>query len=146
MINSKKAETIVSIIVWILILSFIILTLSKVLIQSKENIETFNNYRISNLLKNNTSNIVSKLNTENIKENEFFYLYKNDSSQEFQVLTWVLNDSNQFINKYWDKIDVNTFDWVIYKRLLWLEKEDNSIDWEKNQIIKAEIKRLIEQR
>ena len=154
MIKNKKAETLISIVVGMLILSFIILTLTTIIMDSKTQLKVFDNSRLLTILRNNTSNIVSKLNTDNIWERDFFYIYKDNSAKKFVIFTWSSDPADptynnykyKFIDEYWELIDLNNFEWKAYKRLLWIEREDTSIKWEKNQIIKAIVKRLVEKK
>ncbi len=148
--NNKKWETLVSIVIWMVILSFIILALMSIIINSKDTLKTYDNSRYLTILKNNASNILTKLDTENFWENDYFYLYKDKTNKEFKIFTWSDDTSNpnynnylyKYINKYWEKVNINTYPWSIYSRFFWIEREDISIDWEKNQIIKAHIKKL----
>ncbi len=152
MIKNKKAETLFTIVIGMVILSFIITALTTIIIDSRNEQNTFNDSRLLTILKNNTSNIATKLSTDNISENSIFYIYKDKLAKEFLIFTWSSNPADpsyenykyKYIDQYWEKIDLDTFDWKAYQRLLWLEREDTSIDWTKNQVIKAVVKRLIE--
>jgi hypothetical protein len=150
MIKTKKAESLTTVIVWVVILAFITLTLSTIIINSQKEQKLFENHRFLKILRNNTANVVSKLDTDNIWENSDFYIYKNTITKNFEVFTWsndpadasYVNHKYKYINKDWEKVSIN-YDWNIYQRYLWLEREDTSIQWEKNQIIKAVVKKLI---
>jgi hypothetical protein len=143
MIKNNFWESLIWIIVWVFILSFIIMWISSLLITSKDNINKFENKNTISILKKNTISIIKKINTNNILENEIFYLYKNNTTKEFETFTWTINVEYKYIDKHWTKInDLANFNWAIYSRILWLERDDTSL-WNNHQIIKASIKRLI---
>ena len=94
-------------------------------------------------MKNNTQNVIKNIDTSAIQETEIFYLYKNTSINEFEVFTGTTNADYKYIDKYGTLIDdINTYEWDIYSRTLWLERDDNSLG-EDHQIIKVSIKKLI---
>lgn len=144
MIKNTFWESLVWIIIWVFILSFIILWVTNMLINSKSIIDTYENKKIISILKNNTRNIVKNINTDSIKETELFYIHKDDAfTNNFLVFTWTINAWYKYINQNWDNIsDVENYDWNIYSRMLWLERDDDSI-WDSHQIIKVSIKKLI---
>lgn len=143
MIKNNFWESLIWIIVWVFILSFVILWISNLLIKSKDTINKFKNKNNISILKINTINVIKKLDTSNILENEIFYLYKDNATKEFKILTWTTNVNSKYIDKNWNRVnDLANFEWSIYSRILWLERDDTSL-WNKNQIIKASIKKLI---
>jgi uncharacterized membrane protein (Fun14 family) len=98
--KNKKAETLVSIVIGILILSFIILVLTNIIISSKDTLQIYDNSRILTILQNNASTIISKIDTSKIKENEIFYLYKDISNQKFKIFTGSDDSSNPNYNNF----------------------------------------------
>lgn len=106
-------------------------------------IDSYENKKTINILKNNTWKIITKIDTEWIREKELFYIRKDEVNKEFSILTWAINADYKYIDVNWSNIaDVNTYNWAIFSRILWLERDDNSI-WDSHQIIKVAIKRLI---
>ncbi len=143
MINNNKWESLVWVIVWVFILSIILLWVTNLLINSNDIIHTYNNKEILNILKSNTENIIKEIDTSNISESEIFYLYKNNSTYDFEVFTWANNVEYKYIDIYWTKVnDLTWFTDDIYSRTLLLERDDNTI-WSNHQIIKVSIKKLI---
>ncbi len=143
MIKNTSGESLIWIIIWVFILSFIILWVTNLLINSKTIIDTYENKKTISILKNNTENIIKKIDTSNINETEIFYINKNNSTKEFEIFTWATNYLYKYIDKYWNKVDdLENFNWNIYSRTLWLERDDNSI-WENHQVIKVSIRKLI---
>lgn len=144
MIKNTFWESLIWIIIWIFILSFIILWITNLLINSKNIIDAYENKKIISILKNNTENIVKNIDTSSINETEAFYIYKNNiEPKAFEVYTWTTNANYKYIDQYWNYIsDVVNYNWDIYSRILWLERDDNSI-WENHQIIKVSVKKLI---
>lgn len=143
MIKNNSWESLVWVVIWVFILSLIILWVANMLINSKTIVEIYENKKMINILKNNTEKVISKIDTSRIKETEIFYLYKDFSFKEFVVFTWSTNANYKYIDKYWNQVnDLVWFQWDIYSRVLWLERDDNSL-WNNHQIIKVSIKKLI---
>lgn len=143
MIKNISWESLVWIIIWVFILSFIILWVTNLLINSQAIINTYENKKIISILKNNTENIVKKIDTSKVNETEIFYINKNTTTNQFEVFTWSTNYTYKYIDQYWINVtDLTNFQWNIYSRILWVERADNSV-WENHQIIKVSIKELI---
>mgnify|MGYP006417184631 FL=1 len=143
MIKNTSWESLVWIIIWVFILAFIILWVTNLLINSRATLEVYENKKIISVLKNNTETVIKKINTDVIRETELFYLRKNNNFMEYEVLTWSTNSIYKYIDKQWNTVDdIINFEWDIYSRQLWLERDDNSI-WDNHQIIKISIKKLI---
>jgi len=143
MIKNKKAESLAWVIIWVFILSIIMLWITNLLINSADTIYLYENKRDISILKNNTINVVKKLDTSGIQETELFYLYKNKETNNFEIKTWSWNYTYKYIDRLWNNItNLDNFNWPIYSRVLWLERKDTSI-WTEHQIIKSSIKRLI---
>lgn len=143
MIKNTFWESLIWIVIWVFILSFILLWVTNLLINSKEVLQTYDDKKIISILKNNTENVIKKIDTSTIKETEIFYLNRNNNVKEYEVYTWALNVKYKYIDQYWNNVeDLENFEWNIYARTLWLERDDNSI-WNNHQIIKASIKKLI---
>jgi len=141
MIKNKKWESLVWIVIWVFILSFVILWIANLLIQNTIVINTYEDKRDISIIKANTTNVIKNTDTSAIKENEIFYLYKNKTTKAFEVSTWSSN--YKYIDRLWDNIDdVVAFNWNIYSRVLWVERDDDSI-WEQHQIIRVSVRRLI---
>jgi len=145
MLKNNSWESLIWIIIGVFILSFIILWVSNLLINNIWTINSYENKRDISILTKNTTNIIQKIDTTMVNETEIFYLYKNNTNKNFEIKTWSWNYEYKYIDKYWNKIEINDlalFPWNIYSRVLWLEREDTS-QWEEHQVIKASIKRLI---
>lgn len=143
MIKNNLWESLVWIVIWIFILSFIILWIANLLINSNNIKDTYDNKKTINILKSNTENVINNLDTTNVAENEIFYLFKNTTYKEFEIFTWSTNAWYKYIDKYWNKIDnIVWYEWDIYSRTLWLERGDNSL-WKNHHIIKISINKLI---
>ncbi len=143
MIKNNLWESLVWIIIWVFILSFIILWVANLLINSKNIINIYDDKKIIGILKSNTETVIKKIDTSKIKETELFYLYKNTITNKYEIFTGSTNYIYKYIDKNWNKIDdLINFKWHIYSRELWLERDDNST-WNEYQIIKASIKKLI---
>lgn len=137
-------ESLVWIIIWVTILSVSILWILNLLLFSNNLTAIFNNTTRITILKDNAVNVVKKLDTSSILENEAFYLYKNKPLKQFEIYTGTWYTGYKYIDQLWDQVtDLQWYKWYIYARILWLQREDTSIADNKNQIIKASIRRLI---
>jgi hypothetical protein len=128
MIKNNFWESLVWIIIWVFILSFIIFWIVNLLLNSKSNLDNYENIKTINILKNNTENVINVVDTSSILESEIFYLYKNTVSNTFNIFTWALNEEYKYIDQYWNKIDdLNWFIWNIYTRTLSIKRKNNSL-------------------
>lgn len=149
MIQSRKAESFVWIIVWVFILTFVMLWIVNILIFSTDVTARYNQTNRIQVLKQNLTNIIKELDTSAIPENEIFYLYKNRNvspwQSNFEIFTGSVNQTYQYIDEIWDHVsDINTFQWDIYSQTLWIANEDITF-LEGNQVIKANIKKVNEE-
>ena len=138
-------ESLVWIIVGVSILSIAILWILNIILYSNSLIDIFDKTTRLNIVKDNIQNIIRNLNTTDIGETDTFYIYKNRATKTFVIYTWSINSQYKYIDQLGNYITPATlasFTGETYSRLLWLEREDTSID-AKNQIIKASIRRLI---
>ena len=143
MFKNNSWESLVWVIIWVFILTFILLWITNLMINSVEVINTYKNKRDISLIRNNTINTIKKLDTTSVQESEVFYLYKNTTNNNFEILTWSWNYLYKYIDRLWNKVDnLETFPWNIYSRVLRLEREDTSL-WKEQQIIKVSVKKLI---
>jgi len=107
-----------------LILTFIALSIISIVSYNKDIINEYQIQTDKNILKQNTNNILKKINLSKVKEWETFYINKNDITKNFEVLTWTINKSYKFIDSLWNKIkDITSFDNKIYVRDLHLSTD-----------------------
>lgn len=134
-----KAESLAWVLVSILLLGFISLGLYELIFYSNQVNDTFEDNSNILLLKNNTLNVLYKINTNNILEWEDFYIYKDNIAKEFRIYTGSTNLNYMYIDKYWENIDdISTYNQEIYKRIVNLKKYDSTI---KNKAFEINIKR-----
>ncbi len=142
MIHSRKAESFVWIVVWVFILSFVILGIVNLIIFSYRLTDTYEENNTIQILKNNLTHIVQTTDTSAVKENEIFFVYKNPATQNFEILSGAGNAEYRYIDKLGNTIlDPENFPDDVFIHGLWLTTEDITL-LEKNQIIKASVKRL----
>ena len=135
--NNKKAETLVSIIIWIIIISIVAFWTIKMTEFDKEKSLEYDKINEIFLLETNTNNLIKKVKTSDFKEKEIFYLYKTGS--QILAFTWISNDYMKYINKNWDLVtNTWTYDWNIYTRLFIVDKDTAT-----TQLIKWWIKELL---
>ena len=124
-------------------ISFIILWVTNLLINSKLLINDYDQQKVINLLEKNSENIIEKLDTSQLQLSEDFYLYKDSSLKQFLIFTWAVNSDYKYIDENWENIDdVTTFNWNIYSRSLFVERSDN-IMWNEQKVITIDIKKYI---
>ena len=142
MYNTKQAESFIWIMIGVFLISIVILGISNLLNYSGGVIRDYEDNIKITLLRNNTQNIVSRIDTSDIQENEVFYIQNDTSNNTYTSGTWSSYEPFRFINEFGENIDPSTYDGPIYSRQLWIEREDLSI-WEQNQVIRVSLRRLI---
>lgn len=135
-------ETLVSIIIWVIILSFIMFWIMNLYIVNQNEIwnqkDKINIYNI----KENTKNIVDKINLQNIQTAEEFYINKNETTKNFEVSTWSSNSWNMYVDKNGNKIgNIKNSTSDIYERKLKKERSDE-IMWVQDEVINIEVNKV----
>lgn len=140
---NKKWETLISLIIWVFIISLIIHWIVEI-ISSNYIIE--DNFIKNNkifFLKNNTTNIINSLNIKWTSDWEIYYLYKDEINKTFTTYTGVLNEKYKYVDEYWNNIlDIWHYDKNFYLREIFLQNINTSI-WIQNQIIKISVKEIL---
>ena len=144
MLQTRKAESFVGIIVWVFILSFVMLGIVNILIFSTDITTKYNETNRIQVLKQNLTNVVKNLDTSNLSENQIFYVHKNRADpNQYEIYTGASFSRYRYIDELGNTInDVDNFPWDIYSQVLWVSTEDISL-LEQNQIIRASIKKLV---
>lgn len=143
MIKNSFWESLIWIIIWVFILSFIILWITVLIVNSQNVIIHYDEIKNISILKNNADKIANNIYITGVNQNEEFYIYKNNSTKEFQVLKWTSNEIYKYIDKYWNFVsDINNFDWDVFSRVFVLERNDAFL-WDNHQIVKIDIKKVI---
>jgi len=143
MLENKKAESFVGIIVWVFILSFVMLGIINILIFSTDVTTKYNEANRVQILRQNLTNVIKNIDTSMLSENEIFYIHKNRAASNHEIYTWSLNERFKYVDEVWDTVpDVNNFDGDVYSQILWVSNEDITF-LEENQVIRASIKKLI---
>lgn len=143
MIRNTKAETIVGILIGVFIISITVLWIGSLINYSRGVIQTYDRNTKVVLLKENLINIVWWINIDNVRENEIFYIYKNTNLKEYEVFTGSSNDQYKYIDAFGDTVsNIESFDQDIYARILWVEREDTSLE-NSNKLLRASVRRLI---
>lgn len=139
MLNNNKWSSLVSLIIWVIIISITILWISKMISYNINYINYYDEKIIIKNLKENTNRIINKIDTNWIIEWETFYVYKDNINKKIISFTWISNIEYMYIDKYWEKIDnISDYLWNIYSRELILKKVDNTII-QNNKIIDINI-------
>ncbi len=117
-------ESLIWIIIAVSILWFVIMWIVNIISYSDDVSSDYETKSNINLIKDNSLTIVKKLNLSQINEWESFYLYKDTLNKEFTIFTWSSNEQYKYIDKTWENINISTFSWEIYERVIILEKKD----------------------
>lgn len=114
--KQKKAESLIAIIIAILILSFILIGVMSMLSFENTISLNFETEIKKYILELNSNSIIKKLDLSTIQENEEFYIYKNETTKTYEVLTWATNESYKYINYLWEKVDPEQNIWKTFTR------------------------------
>jgi hypothetical protein len=125
---NKSAESIVWILIAIVILSFAMLWIVNVLNYNGDISLDYSKQVDLTILKTNADNIVEKLDLDWINSGEAFYIYKNETSKEYNLFTWATNESYKFIDRLWNNVNLSDFNWDIYVREF--IKISNTWEWQ----------------
>ena len=140
--HTKKAESLVWIIVGVTILSIVLLWVWNLIYFSHNTLYSFTDAQKLDILKNNITNVVRSINTNNIQENEIFYVYKNQATNTFQIFTGSTNTNYKYLDEFGNNVDPATFLGDVYAQTLLKQRNDTSLAfW--NQVIKVTIRKLI---
>ena len=138
---NKKAESLVWIVIGIFILSIVILWISNILWNSKDLVAKFSQRNNLDLLTANAYNIVWKLNTSSLIDQDVFYIYKNKATHKFEIKIWEQNNEYKYIDKAFNKIDNPwNFKWSLFSHIFYVKILH--INWEERKAVKALIKAL----
>lgn len=138
----KKWETLVSLMVWIFIISLVISGIVSIIGSNYSLEDGFIKNNKVFFLKNNTVNIIKSLDTKWITEWEKIYIYKDDANKKFTIFTWTINEKYSLVDEYWNNIlDTTKYDWNQYLRSVYIQNADTSV-WTQNQIIKITVKEI----
>jgi len=88
MLENKKAESFVGIIVWVFILSFVMLGIINILIFSTDVTTKYNEANRVQILRQNLTNVIKNIDTSMLSENEIFYIHKNRAASNHEIYTW----------------------------------------------------------
>lgn len=145
MIQTRKAESFVWIIVWVFILAFVMLGIVNILIFSTDITTKYNETNRIQVLKQNLTHIIKELDTSALRENEIFYVHKNRASwwNKYEIYTGSTNENYKYIDELGNTIsDLSLYEWDIYSQVLWVSNEDITF-LEQNQVIRVSLRKLI---
>lgn len=141
--KAQNAESFVWIVVWVFILSFVMLWIINILIFSTDITTKYNQANRIEILKQNLTNVIKKIDTSGLQENEIFYVHKNRAASNYEIYTGSTHDGYKYVDETGNSIpDINSWNDDIYSQVLWVATEDASFLWE-NQVIRASIKKLV---
>ncbi len=114
--NNKRADTIAWIIIAVFILSFAMLGIVNVLDYNQSVSDNYEKETDLYILKSNSDNILKRLNIDWIQENEKFYVFKDQSTNEYKVLTWATNEKYKYVDKDGNNVDPTNAVWKTFTR------------------------------
>ncbi|MDD4151934.1 MAG: hypothetical protein PHR68_04935 [Candidatus Gracilibacteria bacterium] len=134
--KTKKAETLVSILIGVFILSLISIGAIKIMEYDKQKTIEYDKINKIFLLEANSNNLIKKIPTSQFGEKQVFYLYKTGS----QILAYsgISNDYIKYIDEDGNTINTGTYKGYIYTRLFIIDKDTST-----SQLVKGAIKELI---
>lgn len=144
--TKKKWETLISIIVWLVIIWIVISSIITILNSNYSIQWAYTKDNKIKLLKNSTANIVKNLDLSALSVWDEFYLYKDPVSKRYSIFTWSTNAKYKYINENWELL---TDTWAnsskyMFSRSILVQKEDNLL-WNKNKLVKIIITDLTSQ-
>ncbi|MDD5198132.1 MAG: hypothetical protein PHN60_04725 [Candidatus Gracilibacteria bacterium] len=141
--NSKRGETLISIIVGVVILAIAIGGVAVILFQNSAIEEDYAKNNTVAILQSNAENIVRKIDTSSLAEKDIFFLSKDPLTKTFQIFTGTLNEGYKYINKNGNQVtNTGSYAGTIYSRIFSVERGDSSFG-KPRQVIKGGIKELI---
>lgn len=114
--NNKRADTIAWIIIAVFILSFAMLGIVNVLDYNQNVSDNYEKETDLYILKSNSENILKSLDVDDVRENEKFYIYKDESTNEFRVMTWATNEQYKYVDKDGNNVDPTNAVWKTFTR------------------------------
>lgn len=90
----------------------------------------------TSLLENNTSKMIQKLDTQEFKEWDVFFLYKTGNTIE--AFSGIENEEYKYINYLGEYVHSGSYKWLVYVRQCIIQKDTQ--EW---QMIKCWVKELI---
>ncbi|MDD5377210.1 MAG: hypothetical protein PHH16_03770 [Candidatus Gracilibacteria bacterium] len=141
--NSKRGETLISIVVGVVILAIAIGGVAMILVQNRTIEEDYDKNSTLATLQSNAESIVRKVDTSGLAEKDIFFLYKDPITKTFQIFTGTTNEGYKYINKNGDLItNTGSYAGTVYTRIFSVERGDASFG-KPRQVIKGGIKELI---
>lgn len=121
--NSKRGETLISIIVGVVILAIAMGGVVLILIQNRTIEEDYDKNNTLSFLQSNAESIIRKVDTSRLAEKDIFFLYKDPTTQTFQAFTGSANESYKYINKYGELVtNTGSYAGTLYTRVFSVER------------------------
>lgn len=123
---NKKAESLAGIIIWVFILSITLLGIANIVAFSQESLyEVSQKMNIQSL--NSTANTLSEyIDSSSVNVGEDFYIFKNTSTNTFEIFTGAVNQNYQNIDKNGEYVDdISTYSGAVYSRIFTLTAREN---------------------
>lgn len=105
MIKNKYWETFVGIMIWLVILSFVVLSIVSIVWFNYDTSDRYKTMSEEAIIEINSDNIIKKLDIDNLDPWDEFYIYKDITNKEFKIMTWSTNEEYMYINSLWNKKD-----------------------------------------
>ena len=114
--NNKRADSIAWIIIAVFILSFALMGIINVLDYNKDVSLNYEKETWEYLLKSNAQNLLKKVDISEVEQNQEFYINKNSTTNQYEVLTWTTNERYKYIDIDWNNVDPSVAVWKTYER------------------------------
>ena len=84
---------------------------------SKDTAIDYENEMFKHIIQSNSDILVKKINYDELKSDETFFIYKDIVNKEFKVMTWTTNSWSKYIDVLWNRIDnLDEGIWRTFKR------------------------------
>ena len=103
--HEKKAESLAAVIISVFILSIALLWIMNIVSFSRDTAINYEWEILKHILISNSEILVKKVDSDNLKNDEVFYINKNSDNLEFEVLTWSTNSGSKYIDVLGNRIE-----------------------------------------
>jgi len=139
--TSKRWETLVSILIWMIIDSIILTSLVIIHSSNYYNQAKFINENKKIIVRNNLARVIRDMDIKEIWVWEKFYIIKNNENKTYLAVTWSENESYKYINEKLQNINPSSNEINIYTAEFTIKNEDDILN-KKNKIVKININEL----
>lgn len=114
-------------IVGVLIIALIIGSIARIISVHYATEDAYTRDETLTFLQSNSTNIVRKVNTKSLAENDIFYIYKDTTNKRFLVMTGATADQYKYIDSRSEWVsNTGSFESTVYTQIFLVDKNDTS--------------------